>query len=61
MSSEEQTLRIRKFLKRVGIESHNAIEAALASATAPVSLRMELVIDGEESSRIAFDAKIDAN
>lgn len=61
MSSEEQTLQIRKFLKRVGVESHNAIEAALATATAPVSLRMELVIDGEESTRIDFDTKIDAN
>ena len=59
MSSEDQTLQVRKFLKRVGVESHNAIDAALAASKGPVSLRMELVIEGEESTRIAFDAKID--
>jgi hypothetical protein len=60
VSSDEQTMQIRKFLKRVGVESHTAIEAALASATSPISLRMELVIEGAESTRLAFDAEIDA-
>lgn len=61
MSSEEQTMQIRKFLKRVGVESHNAIEAALASNKGPVSLRMELTIGGGETKTLSFDAKIDTD
>jgi|GEM_PF-6574484 len=59
MSDDDRDMQIRKFLKRVGVESHEAIAAALAqSAGGSLSVRMVLSIgDGDDPAK-TFEASL---
>ncbi len=65
MTEEERTIQIRTFLKRVGVESHEAINAALDAASGSPSggtlgVRMVLTIDGNEANAKVFETTIGA-
>ena len=66
MTEEERTIQIRKFLKRVGVESHEAINAALDAASGSPSggtlgVRMALTLDGNEANARVFETTIGAS
>ena len=66
MTVEDRNIRIRKFLKRVGVESHEAINAALDAASGSPSggtlnVRMVLTLDGDEAKAKIFETTIGAS
>ncbi len=63
MTVEDRNIQIRKFLKRVGVESHEAINAALdATSGSPsgntLTVRMVLSLDGDEANAKVFETTI---
>ena len=63
MTEEERNIQIRKFLKRVGVESHEAINAALDAASGSPSggtlgVRMVLTLAGNEANARVFETTI---
>ena len=66
MTVEDRNTQIRKFLKRVGVESHEAIKAALDAVSDPPSggtlgVRMVLTLDGDETKAKKFETTIGAS
>lgn len=62
MPSENQTMQIRKFLKRVGVESHAALDEAIAKAgSGQVRVEMTLKIEGGATAEQTFTAEIDGD
>jgi len=60
MTMEERDMQIRKYLKRVGVESHEAIKAALGATSGDaVTIRMVLTIDGDDAK--SFETEIDTS
>jgi len=60
MTVEERDMQIRKYLKRVGVESHEAVKAALdATHGGAVTIRMVLTIDGDDAK--SFETEIDTS
>lgn len=59
MSDDGNDMQIRKFLKRVGVESHEAIAAALAAdAGAAVDFKIVLHIGGAAEPAKTFETSI---
>lgn len=59
MGDDAGDMQIRKFLKRVGVESHEAIASALAGSRGPCTVKVVLEIgDGGEPAKI-FEASMD--
>lgn len=61
MTDDERNMAIRKFLKRVGVETHEALNAALESAEAGadgLNVRMTLSFDGAEVPVKVFETNI---
>ena len=66
MTEEERNIQVRKFLKRVGVESHEAINAALdAAADSPsggtLGVRMVLTLNGNDANAKLFETTIGAS
>jgi hypothetical protein len=62
MSDDEINMQIRKFLKRVGVESHEAIAKAVDAADGkPVRIRMALTIGTGSEPEKNFEATIGVN
>ena len=64
MDKDQVEIQIRKFLKRVGVESHAAIDQAVAAASndgaaTPLRLKMTLEVAGAAPSERHFEAEID--
>ena len=62
MTDDERNMAIRKFLKRVGVETHEAINTALEAAEAAggdgLNVRMTLTLDGAEVPVKVFETNI---
>jgi len=62
MTVEDRDMQIRKYLKRVGVESHEVIKAALDAASGDaLNVRMVLTIGGDDANATAFETDIDAS
>ena len=62
MSDDGADRQIRKFLKRVGVESHEAIAAALAGgAQGAIPIKMVLHIGDAEAPAKTFETAMDGS
>jgi hypothetical protein len=60
MDDDKTDLQIRKFLRRVGIESHSAIRAAIEAADGDLVVKMQLTVGDDPTPVKVFDATIEA-
>lgn len=61
MSDDGSDMQIRKFLKRVGVESHEVIAAALAAAAGEaIPVKMALYTGGAEKPAKTFESSMNA-